>query len=76
MIKGKPVKLMTVEMAETSFKTEKQIISDVEFSYEWFTLSSFHIILIAPSLNKNEEKIKRKTKFYKAPDSPFKGGMW
>lgn len=34
VIKGKPIKFMTVEVAETRFKTEIQIILDVEFSNE------------------------------------------
>lgn len=61
VIKGKPVTFMPVEMW---FKTEKQIISDVEFSNERFTLSPFHIVLSLPL-----PSIKMKRKLKEKPNS-------
>lgn len=64
VIKGKPVTFMPVEAAEMWLKTEKQIISDVEFSNEWFTLSPFHIVLSLPL-----PSIKMKRKLKEKPNS-------
>ena len=66
VIKSKPVKFRAVEAAETWFKTKKQIIPDVEFSNQWFTLSLLSTLLShGPFLNKNEEKMERQAKFSK-----------